>query len=194
MVIITIKSPIWLNWSINFFSNVDRNVEQAVNQQTSNPYVSLKIILLEHSFTKLTSLHLTECLNIVNKTIMTHGKKKIDSVFSGWFLFYFFPPPSVILHLKVHASLASSSSHGGCPLPDTQMYYCTIEMDFVAVLLLAKAAHRLTPSSSIPFLLHIICCIFGLYISSHFSTHPQTKQALLFCLPLLPLCPFAMLI
>lgn len=42
-------------------------------------------------------------------------------------------------------------------------------MDFVALLSLAKAAHRLTLSSSILILLHFICCISGLRISFHFS-------------------------
>lgn len=54
------------------------------------------------------------------------------------------------------------------------MYYCTTEMDFVALLPLAKPAHRLTLSSSILILLHVICCISGLYIS--FASHLTHKQ------------------
>ncbi len=60
--------------------------------------------------------------------------------------------------------------------PEAQMYYCTTEMDFVALLPLAKPAHRLTLSSSILILLHVICCISGPCSSSHpQTTHNKTS-------------------
>lgn len=61
-------------------------------------------------------------------------------------------------------------------LRDARMYYYIFVMDFVALLLLAKAAHRLTFSSSILILLHVICCFSRLYIQHSPTTSTQHKK------------------